>query len=123
MNPKPNNNQNPNANRTKVAVYNHTNEQQGCLIDGAMVVIPAGDGMGGPGQKLVTETVAGILLKELPGKVSLAPRPLDQKLAKAIESAPQEALAALCLDLLNGKRPKDVVAYVTENSKAAKAIA
>jgi hypothetical protein len=93
---------NPMAAREKVAVYNHTNEEQGTIVDGEMVSVPAGDGSGGCGFRMVTRRVAELLLK-------------------AVGKATAEALRALCLDLLVGKRPGDVAAYLSEKSAARKA--
>jgi len=112
---------NPMAAREKVAVYNHTNEEQGTIVDGEMVSIPAGDGSGGCGFRMVTRRVAELLLKAVPGKLSLAPAPLDKATVNAVGKASAEALKALCLDLLVGKRPGDVAAYLSEKSAAKKA--
>lgn len=108
-----NDSRNPMAARTKVAVYNHTNDEQGAIVDGEMVSVPAGDGMGGAGMRMVTEAVAEALLEALPGRLARAPKPLAPEIRQAVEKAGAPALRALVLALLEGRRPASVPEFLT----------
>ena len=55
----------------RVTVFNLTGREVGCIVDGCMYAVPAGQAGGGRGTLVVSEQIARRLLAECPGELSL----------------------------------------------------
>ena len=94
--------ENPRRHSAKVTLYNLTGKEVGCIVDGRMYAVPAGQPGGGRGTLVVPEHIAQQMLELLRGQVTLSSGGYGASDLAAVERMSEAEVKALCRQLMRG---------------------
>ena len=89
----------------RVTVYNLTGQEVGCIIDGRMYAVPAGQIGGGRGTLVVPEHVARQMLERCAGQLTMSPGGYGADDAALVREMVEDELRAFVEALLRGEAP------------------